>query len=63
MVEGAALARGDDPGLDKDLERVMSAAGAARQNEDAQASAGPPAAATGEAVGTSAGAGPAQEGH
>ncbi|KAE8764366.1 cytochrome c biogenesis protein ResB [Georgenia thermotolerans] len=63
VVEGAALARGDDPGLDKDLERVMSAAGAARQNEDAQASAGPPAAATGEAVATSAGAGPAQEGH
>ncbi|MFH5821998.1 cytochrome c biogenesis protein ResB [Georgenia sp. AZ-5] len=55
-VSAAALARGDDPGLAADLDRVLSAAGAPVHNEPAGRSGA--AAAT-----TTAGASPAQEGH
>ncbi|UNX56479.1 cytochrome c biogenesis protein ResB [Georgenia sp. TF02-10] len=44
-LSAAALARGDDPGLAADLDRVVSAAGTLRQNDDgAAAGAGDPAA-------------------
>ncbi|WP_240646168.1 cytochrome c biogenesis protein ResB [Georgenia sp. SYP-B2076] len=64
-VSAAALARGDDPALGRDLERVMSAAGPARHNETAETTAAgrPGAPDRAEAVGTTAGALPAQEGH